>query len=110
MTQSVSRDQRVFERLNAELPGRIKKQSSDCECSILAKNLSAQGVNVLTTENFSLEDRVSLVFKNPRTSSSLDVKGRVVWMDREEPYFWKVGVRFDKIDFMQTSCIFNILP
>ncbi|MDP8266984.1 MAG: PilZ domain-containing protein [Candidatus Aceula meridiana] len=105
MSQHVAEDQRIFERLSAELPSRIRKENSDQERSVLVKNLSAEGANILSTEEVFLNDQLSLLFEYPNSVQPLEVKGEVVWVGKEDPLFWKVGIQFNKINLMQTSRI-----
>lgn len=108
MPQECKQDQRVFERLNVEFSGLMKQGREDQEQNILARNLSAGGMSVLSTKAFSFDDEISLSFKNPRVSQALDFKGRVAWTNREEPHFWRIGIQFNEINFMRTSRILNI--
>ena len=107
MSQDIKEDQRIFQRLRSELPSRIRKENSNQERSILVKNLSAQGANILSTQEVSLKERLSLFFEYPDSVQPLEIKGEVVWVGKEDPHFWRAGIQFNKINLMRTSRILS---
>jgi len=107
MSQHAAEDQRIFERLSAELPSRLKKEKSDQERSVLVKNLSAEGASILSTEEVFLKDQLSLFFEYPNSIHPLEIQGEVVWVGKEGPLFWKVGIQFNKINLMRASRILS---
>lgn len=75
---------------------------------VLIKNISANGVSILTTHKIPLGETLSLFFDPPSCSHPLGVEGDVVWSMVHDSNFWKAGVRFKETNLMRASRILSI--
>ncbi len=105
---NVRADQRIFERLDREISGHMKNDHSSEIKKVLIKNISANGISLLATHQFTLGEKLSLFFDRPSSSQSLGIEGDVVWSTVHDSNFWKAGVRFKETNLMRASRILSI--
>jgi len=99
------KDQRLFERLSVRFPVRLVNENfGNCENTVV-RDISGQGVRIHTSKRLSVFDKLSLSFDMPRSSSSIDVDGHVVWSSSESNDSCHAGVRFNCPNLMETAAI-----
>ncbi|HOW35278.1 MAG TPA: PilZ domain-containing protein [Candidatus Omnitrophota bacterium] len=100
-------DRRVFDRFMARFPVKFKDERADFGTNVFLRDVSATGAKVSTKERFLLNDKIDLLVELPDGHEPLNLSGRVAWSRPANPQTWDVGMKFDKVDFMDTQRIFK---
>ena len=100
-------DRRVFERFTARFPVKFKDERDEFGNGVFLRDVSAQGVKILTRKMLYLNDRIDMMIDIPDGHAPVNLKGRVVWTAGINPTMRQAGGEFDKVDFMDTQRIFK---
>lgn len=97
-------EKRTFERFKIDFPVRFLNVSANKEGRGKIIDISAGGGGMLVTKTV-LESGVSLemwlhIHDN---QDPFHARGEVVWCRKVEPGVYRVGVKFDSVDFMSIS-------
>lgn len=103
------RDKRTFERLKIEFPVRFLDVNARKEGCGKMMDISASGIGMLVTQTVlrsgaSLEMWLHL----PDNQNPFYTRGEVVWCKEVEPGVYRVGVKFDSVDFMSVSRVLRV--
>ncbi|MFC1658863.1 PilZ domain-containing protein [Candidatus Omnitrophota bacterium] len=108
MPDSGFRDRRVYERIQVKFSLRYLDLDSNREGSALTRDISANGIGMLTQEELSSRSHLEIWLQIPDRGEPLYTKGEVVWSRMVEPNKYRSGVCLDKIDFMAMSRIIRL--
>ena len=100
-------DRRIFDRFTARFPVKLKDSRDDYGSNVFLRDVSAEGAKVSTKENLFVNDKVEFLVELPDGKEPLSFNGHVVWVHGLNPQLREAGVRFEKIDFMDTQRIFK---
>ncbi|MFA5059271.1 MAG: PilZ domain-containing protein [Candidatus Omnitrophota bacterium] len=100
-------DRRVFDRFTARFPVKFQYSRNDFGSNVFLRDISAEGAKIVTKEQINLEDKVDLVVELPDGHDPLILSGKIVWSRAINPSAFDAGLRFDKVDFMDTQRIFK---
>ena len=103
-------ERRMFERFKIDLPVRFLCKESNKEEKGRIIDISAGGVGlILTTEEVGAGMHLERWIDITEDKTPLYLTGVVVWSEKIEPQLFRVGVQFDKVDFMSMWRILNII-
>ena len=94
------RERRVYERFSARFPAKFKDTREEFGSKMFLTNASAQGAQLTSKEHLYVNDKVALEVSVPDGKRPLIIKGQVIWIKREAPYLWDIGIKFHQIRFM----------
>lgn len=100
-------DRRVFDRFMARFPVKFKESKEDFGSSVFLRDVSAEGAKIATKRSIFVNDQIDLLVELPDGHDPVALTGQVTWTRKTNPASWEAGVRFDKIDFMETQRIFR---
>ena len=100
-------DRRVFDRFMARFPVKFRYSKRDFGSNVFLRDVSASGAKIATNERLTLTDKVSLLVEVPDGHEPVKLNGEIVWLTFTDANSWEAGLRFDKIDFMDTQRIFK---
>ena len=100
-------EQRVFDRINVRFSARLNKRNSAEGVDVIIKDFSPTGARVLASQKVTLFDRLSLSF-SPSKDSSVVMDGHVVYIDKDNPDSWHVGIKFDDVDLLRANRIMDL--
>ena len=100
-------DRRVFDRFVARFPVKFKDSRNDFGSNVFLRDMSAEGVKIVTKERMLLNDKINLLIELPDGRDPLQLSGNIVWIREANPNTRDAGLKFDKIDFMATQRIFK---
>ncbi len=103
--KSVLGNHRAFDRAEVRFPARLKNDRLSTVSDTVIKDVSVEGVRVLISQKVSMFDKLSLVFNLPGQSEPMGFDGHVVWVEKESPKSWHIGVKFEKPDLMKAKII-----
>ena len=101
LSRPLVEDRRVYERLSARFPVKIKDSRNDYGTDFFLTDISAGGLKLLSKEKLYLHDFLSLLIKLPDGQAPITLNGEVVWSKSLEPQEWEIGLRFHKIDYLR---------
>ena len=101
VTEPLVEDRRVYERLTARFPIKLKDSRHDYGVEFLMRDISAGGLKLLSREKLYLNDFLSLLVQLPDDQEPLNLNGQVVWVRPAGPHAWDVGLQFHKIDYLR---------
>ena len=99
-------ERRAFERFMIEFPLRFLDVNAGKEGRGKVINISASGSGMLIIQTV-LEPGASLEIwlHLPNKQDPFHIRGEVVWCKEVEPGIYRVGVKFDNVDFMGVSSV-----
>ena len=103
-------ERRTFERLKIDFPVKFLEINTNKEGWGRMVDISPGGGGMLVTEivlepGNSLEMWVNI----PDNQDPLNVRGKVVWYKEVERNLYRVGVKFDSVDFLSISRVLRVL-
>ncbi len=104
----IDSDKRVWQRFSARFPVKFKDSRNGFGNDVFLRNISAEGVKLLTRDRFFLDDKVSFFVKLPDGHSPVLLNGEVVWAKPENANLWSLGMRFPTISLIKLSRIFKL--
>ncbi len=102
-----AQDRRVFGRFRARFPLKFKYSKEDFGSEVFLRDLCAAGARIAARKNLYVNDWVDLQVEVPDGKAPIEFSGRIVWAREESPNAWNAGVKFDKINLMETQRIFR---
>ena len=97
-------ERRLFQRIEVNLPARITDLTSGRVMRVKARDVSAQGVGMLTKERLDKSAPVKISVSIPdRKRRPLVNYGRIAWIRPESRWSWRMGVSLDKPQFVALS-------
>jgi len=100
----------MFERFKIDLPVRFLCKETNREGKGRIIDISAGGGGlILTTEEVGVGMHLEIWIDLPDNKDPLYITGVVVWINKIEPNTFRVGVQFDRVDFMSMWRILNII-
>ena len=94
-------DRRVYERLTARFPVKLKDSRHDYGAEFLMRDVSAGGIKLLSKEKLFLHDFLSLLINLPDGQEPVILNGEVVWSRAAGSQGWDIGLQFHKIDYLR---------
>ncbi|MFH0739233.1 MAG: PilZ domain-containing protein [Candidatus Omnitrophota bacterium] len=97
-------ERRIFERFQVELPVKFSYPGGAKEGMGKIVNISAGGGGMIVTEEKLLPaTRLDMQMEIADDKEPLCVKGEVVWTMVAAAQVYKIGIKFDEVDFMGIS-------
>jgi len=97
-------ERRLFQRIEVDLPARITDLTSGRVIKVKARDVSAQGVGMLTKERLDKSAAVKVSLSIPdRKRRPLISYGTIAWIKPETRWTWRFGVSLDKPQFIGLS-------
>ena len=100
-------DRRVFDRFMARFPVKFKDARDGFGSNVFLRDVSAQGVKIQTRKPLFINDKVELLVEIPDGHDPMTLSGNVVWARGINPTMRQAGLKFDRVDFMDTQRIFK---
>ncbi len=98
----------MFERFSARFPVKFKDAHEDYGTEVFLRDVSAQGIRILTKGRFLLDDQLSLEVELPEGGEPIILSGRVAWVRfLNFSFLWELGVQFHQVDFFKIQRLFN---
>ncbi len=97
-------ERRIFERFEVDFPVKFSYLEGAKEGMGRVINISAGGGGmIVTSEQLAPATSLDMWLHIPDNREPLRTRGEVVWSAVSAPGVYKLGVRFDKVDFMGIS-------
>ena len=96
-------DRRIFRRIQAFFPLRIYDIMERREASGHVINLSAKGVGLVVDQPLKPDTALDMWLGIPDGHEPLYLQGRVAWQEPQGYDQYRVGVKFNRINFMGVS-------
>lgn len=103
----VDMNRRVFERFYLEFSSRLRDTGSQRTILIICRDISAQGMGIITGRALKKDDTLKLWLDIPDSHPPVHLSGRVVWSKESEPGIWRVGICFEQVQLTRLHCIFE---
>ena len=94
-------DRRIYERLSARYPVKIKDSRNDYGTDFFLSDFSAGGLKLVSKEKLYLHDFLSLLIKLPDGQEPITLNGEVVWSKSMNPQNWDIGLQFHKVEYLK---------
>lgn len=98
--------QRLYDRTNVRFPARLNRCNAEDD-DVVIKDFSPTGIKVFSTKELSIFDHLTISFVS-KTGDPATINGYVVWVEKDSPCSWSVGVRFDKEDLLAANRIVKL--
>ena len=99
--QSSAEDRRIYERIPARFPVKLKDSRNDYGTEFFMRDVSAGGIKLLSKEKFFLHDFLSVMIKLPDGQEPVVLNGEVVWSRITPAQTWDIGLQFHKIEYFK---------
>ncbi|MFA5155834.1 MAG: PilZ domain-containing protein [Candidatus Omnitrophota bacterium] len=97
-------ERRVFKRFDVDIPVKFLIVEENKEGMGKIMDISAGGVGlVITFERMQPFMHLELWLQLPDTKEPFHTSGKVMWLRQVQPAVFRVGIQFDKVDFMGMS-------
>lgn len=100
-------ENRIFHRFPTNCLARYKNSHDSSEGEVILRNASAQGLKVVSKNPLYVNDFISFAIDVPHSSLPLNVRGEIVWSKRDEKHYWNIGVKLQKIRFVEMSRLYD---
>lgn len=102
-------ERRMFKRFNVEIPIKFLVVEENKEGIGKIMDISAGGVGlVITFERMQPLSHLDMWLEMPENQEPFHVSGQVVWIRQVQPCVYRIGVQFDKVDFMGMSKVLRV--
>jgi len=101
-------DERSYARFLVSLPLKFIRKFSCLEEKGMARNISPNGIGMVTKEDLRPHMRLELWLEMPDKGEPLYTQGEVVWTRRVRSNEYKVGIELESIDLMAISRILRV--
>ena len=91
-------DRRIYQRFDARYPVKHKDTRSDFGNGVLLRDASAAGIKVRSKERLFVNDHVALEVELPDSREPMILKGRVIWVLKQDETAWDAGISFHEVD------------
>jgi hypothetical protein len=98
-------DRRRFDRIPVKIPVKLMDIDSSLEFTGQTRDISAQGVGLLTWQPLSPDAKLQIWLTIPNRLEPLQVTGKVVWSQKLNPDRYRVGVQLDKPRFLSMALV-----
>lgn len=93
-------DRRMFDRFAVDFPALIKEKKTQMENYERCCDISAGGAGLLAKNKVIPNTRLELCLNISNGHAPYHSLGRVVWAKQVQENRWRLGLEFDRIDFM----------
>ena len=100
-------ERRVFDRFLARFPVKFKDSRNDYGTDVFLRDISAQGVKLVTRQKMFLNDSISLQVKLPDGYEGLILNGQVIWSKGQNDRIFDVGLKFHKTNLVTLQRLFQ---
>jgi Tfp pilus assembly protein PilZ len=101
-------ERRSFDRFQTRFPTKFKDSRADFGSEVFLRDASANGINIITKNRLSMNDRIALEVELPDGNDPLVLSGRVMWSKCSDRLsMWDTGLQFDEVDLMKMQRIFK---
>ena len=100
-------DRRLFERVIARFPAKIKDAGENFGSTLNLRDASAWGIKLSSKERYYLNDSVSVEVSLPDGMFPVILRGQIVWTKAKEDNSWDMGVKFHNIRLVEMSRLFS---
>lgn len=107
MVTSPPENRRLFDRVVARFPAKIKDSSESFGDKITLHDASAWGVKLSSREKFFLNDSVSVEVSLPDGMFPINLRGQVIWTKERQDKTWDLGIRFHQIRLLYMSRLYS---
>lgn len=103
-------ENRVFERIDAELSVRYSPQGADREFYSTTRNISGGGIRIPLLRKLDPGTLVDMEIFRPNTDDSIRCRGKVVWawgvpMDKKQGELFESGIKFINPNLLHISTL-----
>jgi Tfp pilus assembly protein PilZ len=102
------KDRRTFERFSLAIPLSYSKLKDAGKSYILACDISAEGLGIISDNKVAPGSSVCLYLQVPDINKELPISGKVVWFKKLGNSF-RVGLSLDQNELMEVSAILRFL-
>ncbi len=100
-------DNRVFERSAVRFPVKFDAPKEDFATNLFLRDISAQGLKLLSYQPIQLHEDVSILVKLPDQHQPMSLTGTAVWVKNKNPGVWEMGLKFPHIKLMTLQRLFR---
>lgn len=104
---AVSQERRIFERVSARFPTKIKDSRNDYGTEIFLRDVCAGGARLVSKERIFVNDSLALEVELPDGRGPIVLNGYVAW-SKPHDMMWEIGITFHKIDLLKLHRIFRL--
>lgn len=104
---ALSQERRIFERVTARFPTKIKDSRNDYGTEIFLRDVCAGGARLLSKERIFVNDSLALEVELPDGRAPIVLNGYVAW-SKPHDMMWEIGITFHKIDLLKLHRIFRL--
>jgi c-di-GMP-binding flagellar brake protein YcgR len=102
-------ERRMFKRFSVEIPVKFLVIEENKEGTGKIVDISASGVGlVITLERIQPFSHLEMWLEMPENNEPFHISGQVVWLRQVQPHVHRIGVQFDKVDFMGMSKVLRV--
>jgi hypothetical protein len=101
-------DRRTYERFQVEVPLDCSEENSREEHSLCARDISAEGLGVISEKKFRTGTVVHMSLHLPGLNKELTAEGEVIWSEKSGDGF-RVGINLGQEGLMEVSTILRFL-
>jgi hypothetical protein len=102
-------ERRMFKRFQVDIPVRFLVVEENKEGMGKIMDISAGGVGlVITFEKMEPATHLEMWLDLPGSKEPFHTTGEVVWLRQIQPAVFRIGVKFDKVDFMGMSKVLRV--
>ena len=107
MLNSSTLDRRLFDRVTARFPAKIKDSLENFGTKVSLRDASAWGMKIVSQERYYLNDSVSVEISLPDGMFPVHLRGQVIWTKAKEDSTWDLGIRFHDIRLLFMSRLYS---
>ncbi|MCQ9207836.1 MAG: PilZ domain-containing protein [Omnitrophica bacterium] len=97
----VGKERRVFERVLARCPVKVKIEEERELIEGSSKDLSDGGLGLFTHSRIGQDTHLEMWIKIAAQLKPLHIGGKVAWAQKRRPDLWRAGVCFDEMAFIK---------
>jgi hypothetical protein len=102
-------ERRLSKRSNVRIPFRFMETEKNKEGVGEITDISSSGAGMIVTcEKLQPLSTLQMWLEIPNSPEPLQVNGRVKWLKNVAPGIFRIGIKFDKVDFIAISQVFKI--
>lgn len=100
-------DRRIYQRFDARYPAKYKDTRSDFGDNVMLRDACADGARIRCKDRLYLNDHVALEVELPDGRAPMTLRGRVIWVIKDDESCWDVGVQFHEVNFFGLSRLYK---
>jgi len=102
-------ERRMFKRFKVDIPIKFLVVEENKEGTGKILDISAAGIGlIITFERIQPLSHLEIWLQMPESKDPIHAAGQVVWLRQLEPCVYRVGIQFDKVDFMGMSKVLRL--